>query len=448
MSKELHSFTEDLLTRAGSALSELLGHPIAFKQGQISAFEEPSFAPFGEEFIACLTGAVTEPHEGTVYVGFDLPRVVILGALLEMVPPDGIAERLAEPKFDEDNADAFEEVGNILIGKLDEAIRDDLGAAKIHTKKGDTVSGTPTDVFGQIHANGDYYCLDATIEIEGQESGPVCFLLYPSLVEDGFKADPEITKWRIATEVEQEGEVATSDGVNHAVAGEDGDQESDADIATAVDSEEERATNGKIATAATTEDDTDEGGRIATAVDSGDGEATPADAHAGGKSGAETGNGASGSPAGHTGPAIARRPRTATFGRGGRDPLSTDGKPVLLVVDDDITTRAILRTWLDGGDFLVYEAVSWREASLFLRRHRIDAVILDLYLHDLNGIEACRRLHLHPVTRDVPVILCASHPSREAVVQGLKAGAADFLVKPFDRQRLMEKLEAATVAVV
>ena len=106
MSKALRTFTEDLLTRVGSALSELLAHPITFKQGQIAAFEESSFAPFGEEFVACLTAMVTEPHEGTIFVGFDLERVVILGALLEMVPPDGIAERLAEPKFDEDNADA------------------------------------------------------------------------------------------------------------------------------------------------------------------------------------------------------------------------------------------------------------------------------------------------------------------------------------------------------
>jgi len=424
MSKALHTFTEDLLTQVGSALSELLSHPITLKEGKISPFEEPSLAPFGEEFIAGLTAAVTEPHEGTVYVGFDLPRVVVLGALLEMVPPKGISERLTEPKFDEDSADAFEEVGNILIGKLDEAIRDDLGVAKIHTKKGDTVSGTPAEVFAKIHANGDYYCLDATIEIEGQESGPVCFVLHPSLVEDGFKADPEITKWRVGVAVSPDGEAETNDGPT--------------------DGGEQETANDKSGAVADSEGDEDEGGEISAAVSPGD-DGAPSSADAAddpthGESGA--GNGASATSESPSPVAAARRPRTA----GGGTSQSTDGRPVLLVVDDDITTRAILRTWLDGGDFLVYEAVSWREASLFLRRHRIDAVILDLYLHDLNGIEACRRLHLHPTTRDVPVILCASHPSREAVVQGLKAGAADFLVKPFDRRRLMEKLEVMAVA--
>lgn len=430
MSKGLKTFTEDLLTRTGSALSELLSHTLAFKNGSISPFTEASLAPFGEKFIACLTAAVTEPHEGTVYVGFDLPRVVVLGALLEMVPAKGIAERLADPKFDTDNADAFEEVGNILVGKLDEVIRDDLGAAKSHTKKGPTISGTPTEVFGRIHANGDYYCLAATVEIEGQESGPVCFLLHPSLVEAGFNADPEITQWRIATATEQEGDKPASGSMTGGDAGAKDDEEGGGNISAANDDEEENA-----------------GGKIATAVTSADGKTTASDTGADPDAGGDTDGASSTSASPSTPPTTAtvRRPRTATAGAGSPPP-SPDGRPVLLVVDDDITTRSILRTWLDGGAFLVYEAVSWREASLFLRHYRIDAIILDLYLSDLNGIEACRRLHLHPATRDVPVVLCASHPSREAVVQGLKAGAMDFLIKPFDRQRLMEKLDAITAA--
>ncbi len=431
MSKELKTFTEDLLTQVGSALSELLSHPIVLKQEKLSPFEESSLAPFGDEFVACITGAVTEPHEGTVYVGFDLPRVVVLGALLEMVPEEGIAERLVDPKFDEDNADAFEEVGNILVGKVDEAIRDNLGAAKIHTKKGDTVSGTPAEVFGQVHANGDYYCLAATIEIEGQESGPVCFLFHPSLVETGFKAEPEITKWRIGGAVEQGDDGSASDGATGGDAGATDNKEGDRNISAEADDGEKDGA----------------GGKVATAVAPGDGEATAPDTAADPNADNHPGGAkpTSASPGAPPTTANMRRPRAATTGGTG-SPLSADGRPVLLVVDDDITTRSILRTWLDGGDFLVYEAVSWREASLFLRRYRIDAFLLDLYLQDLNGIEACRRLHLHPATRDVPVILCASHPSREAVVQGLKAGATDFLIKPFDRQRLMEKLEVVALA--
>ena len=133
------------------------------------------------------------------------------------------------------------------------------------------------------------------------------------------------------------------------------------------------------------------------------------------------------------------------------DPAMSDrgagGKTVILVVDDDITTRAMIRSYLEGPDISIFEAVSWREAGLFLRRHRVDGILLDLYLSDLNGIDACRKLHLHPSTRSVPVVLCTSRPSREAVIKGLKAGAADFLIKPFNRDRLIEKLDTVLHSV-
>jgi DNA-binding response OmpR family regulator len=139
-----------------------------------------------------------------------------------------------------------------------------------------------------------------------------------------------------------------------------------------------------------------------------------------------------------TSPATNRR--AARFDPAGQHPESHD-RTVLLVVDDDITTRAMIRSYLEGPDISIFEAVSWREAGLFLRRHRVDGILLDLYLSDLNGIDACRKLHLHPSTRGVPVVLCTSRPSREAVLKGLKAGAADFLIKPFSRDRLIEKLD-------
>ena len=123
-------------------------------------------------------------------------------------------------------------------------------------------------------------------------------------------------------------------------------------------------------------------------------------------------------------------------------PPANPERTILLVVDDDITTRAMIRQYLEGPDISIFEAVSWREAGLFLRSHRVDAILLDLYLSDLNGIDACRKLHLHPLTRHVPVVLCTSRPSREAVVKGLKAGATDFLIKPFSRARLIEKLDS------
>lgn len=429
MSKAFRKFTQDLLGRVGEGLGNLLASEIRLTTGEISGLTVDSLKPFGDEFVAVLAAAVTEPYEGKVYIAFDLQRVVILGALLEMVPPEGINERLLEPTFSEDNADAFEEVGNILIGKLDEAIRENLGKAKIHTKKGDTLHGPPSDVIAEIQEHGDYYCLDATIEIEGQEAGPVVFLLHPTLVEDGFKADQEVTAWRAATPIEP-GAAATT--------AESGADDTEAAVGRTAAAEEEA--QGGIATAIDAPDPDDgEVGAIAPAVvpDEAASAAMDADVRI---TTEELLSQALGSDAAPTAMSPATTRGSALFVPTAARPGDHD-RTVLLVVDDDITTRVMVRNYLEGSEISIFEAVSWREAGLFLRAHRVDAILLDLYLSDLNGIDACRKLHLHPSTRSVPVVLCTSRPSREAVLKGLKAGAADFLIKPFSREKLSEKLE-------
>jgi len=429
MSKAFHKFTQDLLGRVGEGLGNLLASEIHLTAGQISGLTVDSLKPFGDEFVAVLTAAVTEPYEGKVYIAFDLQRVVILGALLEMVPPEGIKERLVEPTFSEDHADAFEEVGNILIGKLDEAIRDDLGNAKIHTKKADTLHGPPAEVIATIQEHGDYYCLDATIEIEGQEAGPVVFLLHPTLVEDGFNADPEVTAWRAAKPVGPGDDATTT---------EPGADDTEAAVGRTAAAEEEA--QGGIATAIDAPDPDDGAvGAIAQAV------ARDETANAGMDADAriiaeDLLSEALGSDATATAMPPATTRRGALFDPTASRPGGHD-RTVLLIVDDDITTRVMVRNYLEGSEIAIFEAVSWREAGLFLRAHRVDAILLDLYLSDLNGIDACRKLHLHPSTRSVPVVLCTSRPSREAVLKGLKAGAADFLIKPFSRDKLIDKLD-------
>jgi CheY-like chemotaxis protein len=426
MSKALKKFVQDLVQRVGEGLSGLLASEIALTAGEISGFSPDSLTRFGDEFVAVLSAAVTEPYEGTVYVAFDLNRVVILGALLEMVPPEGIKERLREPTFNEDNADAFEEVGNILVGKLDEAIRNTLGKAKIHTKKGDTLHGPPAEVLAAIEGHGDYYCLDATLEVEGQEAGPVAFLFHPTLIEDGFQADAEATRRPVAAQVTQEAEAAEPGGVSTTATIPPDSPADDQAHGPGIPTNAQEPDDGGVGTTAGAET----GEEDRTSATASDAEIITEDLLSQAM--------ASDPMVTAMAPEVSRR--TAQFDAGTQLPGS-HGRPVLLVVDDDITTRVMIRTYLEGAGISIFEAVSWREAGLFLRSRRVDAILLDLYLSDLNGIDACRKLHLHPSTRSAPVFLCTSRPSREAVVKGLKAGAADFLIKPFTRDKLIEKLD-------
>ncbi|MGD2063538.1 MAG: response regulator [Nitrospirota bacterium] len=413
MSRALRAFIEKLDQQIGEGLSDLLATEITLTSGELDRIGEQSLDRFGNEFVALLTATVSKPHEGTIYIAFDLPRVIVLGALLEMVPPPGIAERLTEPVFDADNADAFEEVGNILIGKLDEVIRECLGSATIHTKKSDSLHGPPGEVLPTILESGEYYCLDATINIAGQDAGPIAFFLYSSLIEEGFEADPEVVRSRAVTPAEGTSTDAPADPA------EAGTADHDSQLAAAEPGSASAAAVGDVGRPA------DEG----SLTD----DATAAQLLS--KAMGEAGDGAA------TGLTAPLPPQRGTGLAADIESRGSGGKTVLLVVDDDITTRAMIRSYLEGPDISIFEAVSWREAGLFLRRHRVDGILLDLYLSDLNGIDACRKLHLHPSTRGVPVLLCTSRPSREAVIKGLKAGAADFLIKPFSRDRLIEKLD-------
>lgn len=61
-------------------------------------------------------------------------------------------------------------------------------------------------------------------------------------------------------------------------------------------------------------------------------------------------------------------------------------------------------------------------------------------MRDINGIELTRRLKAEPTLADIPVIIVSAHSHRANVIKSVRVGAADFMVKPFCRTTLLEKL--------
>ena len=113
--------------------------------------------------------------------------------------------------------------------------------------------------------------------------------------------------------------------------------------------------------------------------------------------------------------------------------------PRVLVVEDDAEIAGALRRSLriegydvrlagDGEDAL-------EEAAVF----EPDAVVLDLGLPRVDGVEVCRRLRSEG---DVPILMLTARDAVESRVEGLDSGADDYLVKPFDRQELLARLRA------
>ena len=112
----------------------------------------------------------------------------------------------------------------------------------------------------------------------------------------------------------------------------------------------------------------------------------------------------------------------------------------LLVVDDDPSVREALELVLDLNGFGVATAADGSEAIRTLAVDRPDAVILDVLMPGLDGLEVCRRLRA--IGDRTPVLMLTARAEVSERVAGLEAGADDYLVKPFASEELVARLRA------
>ena len=112
----------------------------------------------------------------------------------------------------------------------------------------------------------------------------------------------------------------------------------------------------------------------------------------------------------------------------------------LLVVDDDPSVREALALVLDLNGFDVTTATDGREAIRTIARDSPDAVVLDVLMPELDGLEVCRRIRR---TGDrTPVLMLTARAEVSERVAGLEAGADDYLAKPFAHEELVARLRA------
>jgi two-component system nitrogen regulation response regulator NtrX len=113
--------------------------------------------------------------------------------------------------------------------------------------------------------------------------------------------------------------------------------------------------------------------------------------------------------------------------------------PTVLVVDDEKNIRRTLAMVLSGEGYTVLEADS-AEAGLALLGNPavpIDLAIFDLKLPGISGLEALERLRQEEALRELPVLVVSGHATVHDVVHAIKLGAADFLEKPLNRERIL-----------
>ena len=119
----------------------------------------------------------------------------------------------------------------------------------------------------------------------------------------------------------------------------------------------------------------------------------------------------------------------------------------ILVVDDFVTMRRVVRGLLrEMGLDDVAEAASGAAALDLLRAGGVDAVISDIEMPTLGGFELLSAIKKDEQLRHVPVLLVSAEARKDEILRCVQAGAAAYLVKPFTRETLEEKLRAALPA--
>ena len=111
-------------------------------------------------------------------------------------------------------------------------------------------------------------------------------------------------------------------------------------------------------------------------------------------------------------------------------PKLRDDAPVVLVVDDDRSTRSALRHALYRSGFRVEEAGDGSEVLDWLEYNTADAILMDALMPVMDGFDACAALKRHPRWKDIPILMITALEDRQSIERAFEAGASDFIPKP------------------
>lgn len=117
----------------------------------------------------------------------------------------------------------------------------------------------------------------------------------------------------------------------------------------------------------------------------------------------------------------------------------TDPRTVL-VIDDNNSIRAIIANHLQAGGYAVAEAADGDVGLARAKEGGIDLIFLDVMMPKMDGLQVLHALKGDPLTVAIPVVIVSAFGMRENVIRATREGAVDFIVKPFTRDTVMEKV--------
>ena len=120
----------------------------------------------------------------------------------------------------------------------------------------------------------------------------------------------------------------------------------------------------------------------------------------------------------------------------------------ILIAEDDMVSRRVLQLTLTNWGHEVVMTTDGDEALAALQREDAPRLtILDWMMPGMDGIEVCRRLRQTPRVTPIYIILLTAKSNKQDIVQGLSAGANDYVTKPFDREELRARVQVGTTVV-
>ncbi|MBS4220393.1 response regulator transcription factor [Bacillus sp. FJAT-49711] len=111
----------------------------------------------------------------------------------------------------------------------------------------------------------------------------------------------------------------------------------------------------------------------------------------------------------------------------------------ILIVDDEEDLRSLIAMYLHNSGFKTFEAAGYRGTKQLLETEKIDLILLDIMLPDVDGFEICKAIRKNS---NIPIIFLSAKGEEWDKVKGLQLGGDDYIVKPFSPGELVARIEA------
>ncbi len=115
-------------------------------------------------------------------------------------------------------------------------------------------------------------------------------------------------------------------------------------------------------------------------------------------------------------------------------------KPLILLIDDDAGIRKMLGRRLELQGFRVVGAEDGEEGLRIAQEQLPNLVLLDIMMPKMKGRDVCAKLKADPKTKHIPVIFLTALGLADHISAGMRLGADDYIVKPFDSEELKERI--------